>query len=154
MILNAMDEIEKIKQEVSKRPMHEPMGSSDLPHEIVDIEKMIEDTPKIAPLFVKVERYKEILENIQRMRIALKNIQFLMSFKDQLKKLEAENDELIYKAMQGISQSINDFNANFSISRGVNYIPKLPVEEKVDQSVSDLGEKISKLREELDKIRV
>jgi hypothetical protein len=149
-----MDEMEQIKQEVSRRPIHEPIGSSSLPHEIVDIEKMIEDTPKIAPLFIKVEKYKEILENIQRMRMALKNVQFLMSFKEQLKKLESENDDLVYKSMQGISQAINDFNANFSISRGINYIPKAPVEEKADQSVSDLGEKISKLREELDKIRV
>ncbi|NIO43958.1 MAG: hypothetical protein GTN36_00150, partial [Candidatus Aenigmarchaeota archaeon] len=65
-----MDEYEEIKNEVSKREMPQPIASKPLPHEIVDLEKMIEETPKIAPLFVKIEKYKEILRTIQRLKLS------------------------------------------------------------------------------------
>jgi hypothetical protein len=149
-----MEEAEEPRQEISKRQIHEPIGSEPLPHGMVDIERMMDDTPKMAPLFVKIEKYKEILESIQKMKLSLKNIQFLMSFREQIKKMDEENDQLIYKTLQALNQSIGEFNANFSIPRGVSYIPKPPTEERVDETVSDLGDKINKLREELEKIRV
>ena len=130
------------------------MASNPLPHEIIDIEKMIEDTPKIAPLFVKLEKYKEILESIQKLKISLKNIQFLLSFKEQIKRIDSEVDGLLFKTMQNFTQTTNEFSMNFAIPRGVSYIPRPPAEEKVDESVSDLGAKITKLREELEKIRL
>ena len=149
-----MDDIEEIKQEISKRTLPEPIASKPLPHEIIDLEKMIEETPKIAPLFIKVDKYKEILENIQKLKTSLKNMQFLIVFKEQIKKIDSESDELLLKTIQNLSQFINDFSMNFSIPRGVSYIPRPPLEERADSTVSDLGAKITKLREELDKIRI
>lgn len=149
-----MDDMEAIKKEVFKKTSNEPIASKPLPHEIIDLEKMIEETPKIAPLFVKIEKYKEILESIQKLRVSLKNIQFLLSFKEQIKKIDFEADSLLLKSIQNFSQTTNEFSMNFAIPRGVRYIPKPPVEERVDTSVSDLGAKITKLREELEKIRI
>ena len=149
-----MDDIEKIKDVVSKKTLPEPIASKPLPHEIIDLEKMIEETPKIAPLFVKVEKYKDILKSVQKLKTSLKNIRFLLAFKDQIKKIDAEADELILKAISDFSRTTNEFSMNFAIPRGIKYIPKPPVEERVDRSVSDLGAKITKLREELDKIRL
>jgi len=148
------DDIEAIKREVFKKPQNEPLESRPLPHEIIDLEKMIEETPKIAPLFVKIEKYKEILGSIQKLKMSMKNIQFLLSFKEQIKKIDSESDELLLRTIQGFSQSVNDFSMNFAIPRGISYIPKPPLEERVDTSVSDLGTKITKLREELEKIRI
>ncbi len=149
-----MDDIEAIKKEVFKKSPPEPMASKPLPHEIVDLEKMIEETPKIAPLFVKIEKYQEILKNVQKLKMSLKNIHFLLAFKRQIRKIAEEADEILLKSIQNFSQTTNNFSMNFAIPRGVRYIPKPPVEEKVDSSVSDLGVKITKLREELEKIRV
>ena len=148
------DDIEAIKREVFKKSQNEPLASKPLPHEIIDIERMIEETPKIAPLFVKIEKYKEILESIQKLKMSMKNIQFLLSFKEQIKKIDTESDELLLKTIQIFSQAVNDFSMNFAIPRGVSYVPKPPLEERVDTSVSDLGSKITKLREELEKIRI
>jgi uncharacterized coiled-coil DUF342 family protein len=149
-----MNDYEEIKQEVSKKSLSEPIASKPLPHEIIDLEKMIEETPRIAPLFVKIEKYKEILESVQKLKTTLKNIQFLLAFKDQIKKIDAESDGLLVKSMQNISQITNDFSMNFAVPRGINYIPKPPLEEQVDVPVSDIGSKITRLREELDKIRL
>lgn len=113
-----MDDFEEIKREVSRKSLSEPIASNQLPHEIIDLEKMIEETPKIAPLFVKIEKYKEILESIQRLKMALKNIQFLLAFKEQIKKIDIESDDLLVKSMQGISQFTNDFSMNFAVPRG------------------------------------
>lgn len=147
-----MDDLDEIKREISKKSFHEPMGAQQLPHEIIDIEKMIDETPRIAPLFVKIEKYKEILGDIQKLRLSLKNIQFLLAFREQIKKVDTEADELMIKTIQHFSMATNEFSMNFAIPRGASYVPKPPVEEKVDQSVSDLGAKITRLREELDKI--
>ena len=149
-----MDDLEEIKKEVSRKTLPEPIASKPLPHEIIDLEKMIEETPKIAPLFVKVEKYKEILTSIQKLKVSLKNIRFLLTFKEQIKKIDTEADELLLKAIGDFSHITNEFSMNFAIPRGVRYIPKPPVEERVDRSVSDLGAKITKLREELEKIRL
>ena len=149
-----MDEFEEIKNEVSKKEMPEPIASEPLPHEIIDLEKMIEETPKIAPLFVKIEKYQEILKTIQKLKVSLKNIRFLLAFKEQIKKIDTEADELMIKSISNFSRTTNEFSMNFAIPRGVKYIPKPPIEERVDTSVSDLGAKITKLREELDKIRL
>ena len=149
-----MDDIEAIKREVSKKPMPESIASRPLPHEIIDLEKMIEETPKIAPLFVKIEKYKEILGSIQKLKVSMKNIQFLLAFKKQIKRIDEEADELLLKSMQNFSRTTDEFSMNFAIPRGIKYIPKPPVERKVDETVSDLGAKITKLREELDKIRI
>jgi len=149
-----MNDIEEIKKEVSKKTLPEPIASKPLPHEIIDLEKMIEETPKIAPLFVKVEKYKDILKSVQKLKMSLKNIRFLLAFKDQIKKIDTEADELLLKAITDFSRTTNEFSMNFAVPRGVKYIPKPPVEERVDRSVSDLGAKITKLREELDKIRL
>jgi hypothetical protein len=148
------DDIEAIKREVFRKPQNELLASNPLPHEIIDIEKMIEDTPKIAPLFVKIEKYKEILESIQKLKMSMKNIQFLLSFKEQIKKIDTESDELLLRTIQGLSQAVNVFSINFAIPRGVSYVPRPPLEERVDSSVSDLGTKITKLREELEKIKI
>ena len=152
-----MDETEEVKQEVSK-PIHEPIGTEPLPHElsheVIDIEKMVDETPRAAPLFVKVDKYKEILDGVHKLRLSLKNIQFLLAFKDQIKRLDSENDELLYKTLQSLSRVVNEFSVNFSVPRGVSYVPRPPVEERADENVSDIGEKISKLREELEKIKI
>ncbi|NIO43959.1 MAG: hypothetical protein GTN36_00155 [Candidatus Aenigmarchaeota archaeon] len=58
------------------------------------------------------------------------------------------------KSIGDFSKLTNDFSMNFAIPRGIKYIPKPVVEQRVDNSVSDLGTKITKLREELDKIRI
>ena len=149
-----MDDLEEIKKEVSRKSLPEPIASRPLPHEIIDLEKMIEDTPKMAPLFVKLEKYKEILDSIQKLKTTLKNVQFLLALRDHVKKIELESDDLLMKSVQNISQLTNDFSMNFAVPRGVNYIPKPPIEEQVDSSVSDLGTRITKLREELEKISI
>src|SRR4030066_1142016 len=109
-----MDDLEAIKKEVSKKSLPEPIASNPLPHEIIDLEKIIEETPKIAPLFVKIEKYKEILESVQKLKATLKNIQFLLAFKEQIKKVDMESDELLIKSMQNINQITNDFSMNFA----------------------------------------
>ena len=149
-----MNDLEDIKNEISKKAIHEPIASGNLPHEIIDLEKMIEETPKIAPLFVKIDKYKDILDSVQKLKLSLKNIQFLLAFKEQIKRIDTENDELLHKSLHNLNQLIGQFSTNFTIPRSMNYVPKPMAEPRVDESVSDLGEKITKLREELDKIRV
>lgn len=140
--------------ELSNRPIHEPMGEKPLSHDVIDIEKIAEETPRLAPLFIKIDRYKEVLGNIQKLKLQLKNIQFLLTFKDQINKINAENDELLYKTVQNLNQAVNDFSSSFAVPRNTNFMPKPPLETRADESVSDLGEKISRLREELERIRV
>jgi hypothetical protein len=145
---------EEMNNDISSKPIHEPLGEKSLPDNVMDIERMAEEAPRMAPLFIKIDKYKEVIGSIQKLKLHLKNIQFLLSFKDQINKISTENDELLYKTVQNLNQSVNNFSENFSVPRSLNYVPKPPSEERVDQTVSDLGEKISRLREELERIRV
>ena len=149
-----MEDLEEIKKIVSERPLPQPLASRPLPHEIIDLERMVEETPKIAPLFVKLEKYKEIIASIKELKSAVNGIKSLMTFKRQLEVMNSETDEVLFKILQRFGESVNQFSMDFAIPRGVSYIPRPLQAEKVDESVSDLGERIAKLREELDKIKL
>ena len=97
-----MEDLEEIKKAVSTKPLPEPIAAEPLPHEIIDLEKMVQETPKIAPLFVKLEKYKEILENVKNLRETVNRIKILLALKKQIETIDADADDMIFKYMQSL----------------------------------------------------
>ena len=147
-------ELEEIKKAVSTRPVFEPIGAEPLPHEIADIEKMVTETPKHAPLFVKVDKYKEILEDIQMLKGNLYELQNLLSIREKIEKTKSDSDVIIEKALEKLTDTINKLNREFIIPKRLRPYVKEVKTERVDGFISELDAEIRKLRHDLGRINV
>lgn len=151
-----MEDLEEIKKAVSTKQFYEPLGTEPLPHEVVDLGKMIEETPKIAPIFVRVDKYKEILSHLQELKSIIKNLESALAVRKTVHKINAESDEVIEKALQKFAESTSMFGKEFVTPRGAEQFAK-GVEDKedvVDGTISQISDEIAKLKQELEKIKL
>jgi len=148
-----MEDLDEIKKTVSGKQFFEPIAAEPLPHEIIDLDKMIEETPKIAPLFVRVDRYKEILNNINQLKSTIENIQNLLTIRKEIGRIHSESDEILEKSMQRFSDITNSFSREFTLPKGIKHLVRIP-EQKVDENISKIGNEIAKLRTELENIEI
>jgi len=150
-----MDDLEEIKKVVSTKQFYEPLGTEPLPHEVVDLGKMIEETPKIAPIFVRVDKYKEILSHLQELKTTIKNLEGALAVRKAVHKINAESDEVIEKALQKFTESTSLFGREFVTPRGAEHFAKgSEKEDVVDGTISQISDEITKLKQELEKIKL
>jgi hypothetical protein len=151
-----MEDIEEIKKAVSTKQVYEPMGADPQPHEVVDLDRMSEETPKIAPLFVRVDRYKEILSHIQGLRSTLSSLENVLAVRKHVHKINAESDEILEKALRKFADSTNMFGQEFITPRGPEEFARVgeSPENAFDSTISQIGDEIVKLRKELEKIKL
>jgi hypothetical protein len=150
------DDLEDIKRAVSSKRFYEPIADDPLPHEVIDLNKMIEETPKIAPVFVRVDRYREILSKIQEMKNTIKNLESALIIRKNIHKINAESDEVIEKAIQKFTESTNIFGREFVTPRGAENFARESekVENVIDSNVAQISDEILRLKEELEKIKL
>jgi hypothetical protein len=151
-----MDDLEEIKKAVSTKQFYEPIAAEPLPHEVVDLERMVEETPKIAPVFVRVDRYKEILSHIQGLKSTIANLENILAVRKHVHKVNADSDEILENALKKFADSTNMFSREFVTPRGPEQFAR--GNEKsgnaFDNTISQLGDEIVKLKQELEKIKL
>lgn len=156
MFSDKMEDFEEIKKAVSTKQFYEPMGADPLPHEVIDLGKMIEETPKIAPVFVRVDKYKEILTHIQGLKDTIANLENVLAVRKHVHKINAESDDILERALQKFAESTNMFGREFITPRGPEQLAKgneVSVSD-IDNTISQLGNEIVRLRQELEKIKL
>jgi glutaredoxin 2 len=151
-----MDDLEEIKRAVSTKQFYEPIAAEPLPHEVVDLERMVEETPKIAPVFVRVDRYKEILSHIQGLKSTISNLENILAVRKHVHKINADSDEILENALKKFADSTNMFSREFVTPRGPEQFARgnEKSENAFDNTVSQLGDEIVKLKQELEKIKL
>jgi hypothetical protein len=151
-----MEDFEEVKKVVSNKQFYEPIGADPLPHEVVDLNKMMEETPKLAPIFVRVDKYKEILSHIQDLKATIKDIESALAARKNIHKINAESDELMEKAVQKFAASTNLFGKEFTTPRGAEQFANGPAEQSdmVDSTISKISDEVVKLKLELEKIKL
>jgi len=156
MCSDKMSDLEEIKKAVSTKQFYEPMGADPLPHEVVDLGKMIDETPKIAPVFVRVDRYKEILTHIQGLKSTIANLESVLAVRKHVHKINADSDNILEKALQKFAESTNMFGREFVTPRGPEQFARNSEVSgnEIDSTISQLGDEIVKLRQELEKIKL
>lgn len=150
-----MEDLEDIKKVVSSKQFYDPLGADPLPHEVVDLDKMIEETPKIAPIFVRVDKYREILSHLQELKSTIKNLESALAIRKNIHKINAEADDVIEKALQKFSESTSMFGREFVTPRGAEQFAKgMGKEDVVDGTISQISDEITKLKQDLEKIKL
>jgi hypothetical protein len=149
-----MEDLERIKRAVSARPVYEPLGAEPLPHEVIDLEKMVKETPKIAPLFIRVDKYKEILTNINELKVSINKLLDMLAIRKEIHKMNFETDDRLEKALQKISSSTSNFSNEFVSLRGMDHLKEPPKQTPTDGAISKIGEEVMRLKQELESLEI
>ena len=149
-----MEELDRIKRAVSARPVYEPLGAAPLPHEVIDLERMVEEAPKMAPLFIRVDRYKDILANLNEIKDSINHLKNMLNIRKEIHRVNFETDDRLEKAIHKISSTTNNFSNEFVRLRGVKDYMKEPAKEAEDGTISKLSEEVLRLKQELDDLKI
>ncbi|MCD6368059.1 MAG: hypothetical protein J7L45_03160, partial [Candidatus Aenigmarchaeota archaeon] len=131
-------------------PQPSPQPSSNQPLVPKPPEKKI--TPDMAPLFVKIDRYREVLKKLQELKMLLKRMTRLISLSYEVDEIKGDVTERIRDATSKITDTLISLDEIFV--KPEEYRPESLYERKTQEfegQMFDLQEELRHLRRELSK---
>ncbi len=148
-----MEQLDEIKRAVSNRQFFEPLGSEPFRIEKVErLEKSVKESAKV-PVFVRVDKYKEVLSHLQDLRSTINSLEGALEVRKSVHRINAESDDVIERALQRFSNSIDMFGKEFVAPEGQES-DSGSADDAVDGTISQLGNEIEKLKTELEKMKL
>ena len=139
-------ETEEGKEELQKLPS--------APGELPPLPKKFERKEDFAPLFVKVEKYREIVGALQEIRGFVANIKKLFGVVSELETARGEAIRLMRVAVERFDRAVVDIDQALLRPIGFEEFPKGEMEIKhVEKSLSDLHRQIEGLRKEVEEFK-
>ncbi|TRZ54477.1 hypothetical protein D4Q76_02380 [archaeon] len=146
-------DIEAVKQAVvpQERPQETPMPKFDL--------GKLPERPRFAPLFIKIDRYQEILNSIENLKSILLGVRDLLNLMQQLDRIKIESETLLNKNIQEVILIISNMDKEFIRPKGVSveeFVPDMHDNmgyEKVGNYIGDLQRELDNLRSQLQTLR-
>lgn len=136
-------DIEAVKQAVvpQERPADAPLPKFDL--------GKLPERPRFAPLFVKIDRYQEILNSVENLKSILLGVRDLLNLMQQLDRIKIESETLLNKNIQEVILNISNMDKEFIRPKGVR------AEEPAIQNAEyeRVGNYIGDLQRELDNLK-
>lgn len=151
-------EVHGIPSSVSELEYKEPMPTHEqVKDSVPDDLHMVEPLPekaKFAPLFIKVEKYREILEAINRIKMIIVNIHSLTDVQNNLRTLRTQVDEEMQKEISQLNQTMQTLDTTLVRPKAIEpyVMPKPSETAKMHGYVSELEGELSKLQDQLKKI--
>lgn len=146
-------DIEAVKQAVVPQEKAQPI---EMPK--FDLGKLPE-RPRFAPLFVKIDRYKEILNSIENLKSILLGVRDLLNLMQQLDRIKIESETLLNKNIQEVIMNISSMDKEFIRPKGVSAEDAVhdmhdnTGYEKVGNYISDLQRELDNLKSQLQTLR-
>ncbi len=109
-----------------------------------------------APLFVKVEKYREVISNIQEMKLFVAGVKDIFAIMQEIEHIRAEALNTMKVTVQRLEKSVVEMDAELLRPRGVNISPFPHGEEEakhIESSLSELQKQLLELRQEIQGIR-
>jgi len=141
------EDVEKIKEIVEEDMKKEELPKK--PEERIEKPVVAKKPERFAPLFVKIEKYKEILTLLTELK---KSIDFYMKVNEKLeeiKKLEAEMEKIKEEMVKKINSKIVMLDEYFL--RPKEFEEKLP--KPIEPGIEDFDSVVRDLKSEVESIR-
>ncbi len=136
-------DIEEIKQAI------EPVKAPKIEEKIPELEK-----PTFAPLFVKLDKYRKILDSLTELKTALEAINNAFTTLNELEKLKAESLKAIENAVEKVGKKTIALDSEFLRPSG--YQEEVPSEllatESLGSTITDLKSQIEQIKSELQSV--
>ncbi len=147
---------EKIEEKPKEEKIEEP--TEEVP---VEVEKPVEEEkpvpkkelkkPAFAPLFVKIDRYKSVLDTINEIKTTIMMIKNALIIQKQIEDLRNENRVLLESAVDKVGKKVLTLDSEFLRPRGYEeeFLPPAYETEGLEGVVDDLKKQIESLKSEL-----
>lgn len=143
------------EQQKTSEPQHmaniETEEVTETPQTIVPPKKEIrEERQSSTPLFVKLEKYRSIINSVTNLKSSLTMIKNTLAVLNELEKVRHENMKLLQDALAKTEKKILDLDSEFI--RPPDFQEELPEYgdvETVSTTIEDLKGQIGRLKEEL-----
>ena len=113
-----------------------------------------QDKATFAPLFVKIDRYRNILKSLGELKTTLALLKNAFVMLDQIEKIENENMNLIASALDNIEKKMMSLDSEFLRPSGFEDETSETYEfQNVQAVVSDLQSQIEQLKNEMQPVQ-
>lgn len=145
------DEIQEVKDMVE--PAQPIMQRQPELVEINRIEMPSVSEPKnFAPLFIKIDKYKEVLQKVQKMKSIVNNLNRLVALQNTIEKARSDSIEAMRKNVDDFQQTIKTLDQELVRPQTMEPFIKDQTTQPVDTYTKDLEDEIAKLKEQLKNI--
>jgi len=144
---------EEVKPEAISAPPKKPAAEEKKVE--VKEEEFHPEEGEFAPLFIKVERYRQVLQNLEELKVFNKNIGRLLQISQELEGIRRDNLATLFKMFQKVNEKIESLYSGLLKPSSL----KVPGVEarveitKLDDVLEDLKKEITILRDEIEKIK-
>lgn len=126
------EEVKEIKEAISgappapypmssqmREPSYEEQASYPMPRSAYPLRQRMPEQPqmgpqqKFAPLFIKIDRYKEILEAVADLRGTIANITSIIRAKESIQKLSEDADALLLRQLNACDECVSALDSAF-----------------------------------------
>jgi hypothetical protein len=131
-------------------PVHERMPA---PAQPVHEPKREEERVAFAPLFVKITRYKQILNSLNYLKMSVNLIRNQLAILNELDRLRSENMQVLESTIEKVSNVLVKLDAEFMRPSGfMEDMPEMAMDEvgSLEDTLTDLRAQIEGLKEEVE----
>ncbi|MDI6798987.1 MAG: hypothetical protein QMD12_03295 [Candidatus Aenigmarchaeota archaeon] len=108
-------------------------------------EEVKEEKPAFAPLFVKLDKYRQILMLLSELKTTLVAIKNNFTVLNEIEKIEEENIKLLQKAIEKVDKKI--------VSLDTQLLRPPVFEEELPTEAEELGDVLSSLKSEVEQLK-
>lgn len=105
-----------------------------------------------APLFVKVDKYKEVLTGIQEMKIFLSGLKQIFTVMNEIEEMRIQSINVLRATMQRLEKSVVEIDSGLLRPKGVDMRTLTQAEpdmHRIEDSLTDLQTQIKDLKKVL-----
>jgi len=121
--------------DVTRRPPQRKEGSSD----------------DFAPLFVKIDKYNQVLQNLEEIRSSLDSLKELFELMNEVDEVKRRGMNELKKGMSDLANTLVSMDEKFIRPEGTDEVITEP-ETQASKTVSDLQKDLRDLRDSLERI--
>ncbi len=150
-----IQEIKKaVKEEGFSRPVNQPEDpKKELPKlNIEESPKKVGEKPKIAPLFIKINRYSSILNLLNDLKATTMMVKNAIVVQKEIERLAEENRKMIEDGVNKIDDRLIRLDSEFIRPKGFKDKVRMGESSGLDGVVDDLKTQVEDLKSELENI--
>ena len=137
------EDIKEVKEAIKPEETLPVMPMEEMPRE-----------EKGAPLFVKVDKYKEVLRDVQELKVFISGMKQLFTVLNDLEGVRSDALKIMRATVQRLERSVVEIDTELLRPRGF----ELPTHEEedihhIEDSLGDLQKQLAALRRELQELK-
>jgi len=114
------------------------------------------DAPSAAPLFVKVDKYREILKDVQEVRLSISGMKQIMDLMNDVDSIKLEGIKMLRATIHRLDKTMTEIDSDLLRPRGavMDEIGREDVEVRhIETSLTELQKQLGDLKRELSEFR-